>query len=120
MEEWTYVQQLIRYKDGYSFSQRCAAKAISNLKRVPKALLYQTITGLVSSFKATSILSEKELFGFIAESDRQIVIVFRGTSTTSDWISDAIARQIRFPIPKSSASFTKGFSTFTIRPANKS
>ena len=65
-------------------------------------------------------MSEKELFGFIAESDGQIVIVFRGTHTTSDWISDAIARQTEFPYAKEGgASSTKGFSIFTVRPANK-
>lgn len=64
---------------------------------------------MVSSFKATSILSEKELFGFIAESDGQIVIVFRGTHTTSDWISDAIARQIQFPYTKEHCFVHEGF-----------
>ncbi|MBP1964062.1 lipase family protein [Paenibacillus aceris] len=64
---------------------------------------------MVSSFTANSVLSDKELFGFIAESDMQIVIVFRGTNTTSDWISDAIARQTVFPYAKDGGLVHKGF-----------
>lgn len=64
---------------------------------------------MVSSFTATSALSGKEPFGFIAESDRQIVIVFRGTSSTSDWISDAIASQTVYPYAKDGGLVHKGF-----------
>lgn len=64
---------------------------------------------MVNSFKATSMLSEKELFGFIAESDNQIVIVFRGTHTTSDWISDAIANQTAYPYAKEGGLVHQGF-----------
>lgn len=64
---------------------------------------------MVSSFTANSVLTDKELFGFIAESDKQIVIVFRGTNTTSDWISDAIARQTVFPYAKDGGLVHKGF-----------
>lgn len=64
---------------------------------------------MVSSFKAISMLSEKELFGFIAESDRQIVIVFRGTHTKSDWISDAIASQTAYPYANDGVLVHRGF-----------
>lgn len=64
---------------------------------------------MVSSFKATSMFGKKELFGFIAESDKQIVIVFRGTHTTSDWISDAIASQTAYPYAKEGGLVHQGF-----------
>ncbi|MDF2652899.1 MAG: lipase class 3 [Paenibacillus sp.] len=75
----------------------------------PESVIMPHNYRMVSSFKATSILSEKEFFGFIAESDAQIVIVFRGTHTTSDWISDAIARQIQFPYTKEQCFVHEGF-----------
>lgn len=64
---------------------------------------------IVTPFMANSALGGRELFGFIAESDSQIVIVFRGTSTTSDWISDAIARQTDYPYAKEGGLVHQGF-----------
>lgn len=64
---------------------------------------------IVSPFTATSFLSSRELFGFITESDTQINIVFRGTTTASDWISDAIASQTPFPYAKEGGLVHQGF-----------
>ncbi|OCT16136.1 hypothetical protein A8709_01430 [Paenibacillus pectinilyticus] len=64
---------------------------------------------IVSSFTANSAFGGRELFGFIAESESQIVIAFRGTSTASDWISDAIARQTDFPFAKEGGLVHQGF-----------
>ncbi|GFZ96910.1 lipase [Paenibacillus marchantiophytorum] len=76
----------------------------------PESIVLPQRYRLVTSFAANSILSKKELFGFIAESDGQIVIVFRGTHSTSDWISDSIARQIVFPYAKEGGLSHKGFT----------
>ncbi|MDU0204575.1 MULTISPECIES: lipase family protein [Paenibacillus] len=75
----------------------------------PESVILPRNYRMVSSFTATSVFSNKELFGFIAESDTQIVIVFRGTSSTSDWISDAIARQTAYPYAKDGGLVHKGF-----------
>ncbi|MDD9270578.1 lipase family protein [Paenibacillus sp. GCM10023248] len=64
---------------------------------------------MVSSFTATSFLSDKEAYGFIAQSDGQIIIVFRGTNTASDWVSDVIARQSTYPYAKDGGLVHKGF-----------
>jgi triacylglycerol lipase len=57
---------------------------------VPKA--YQVTT----AFKAKSYDGKPALFGFILESDEQVVVAFRGTVTAFDWIADAIANQKKF------------------------
>ncbi|MCY9661520.1 lipase family protein [Paenibacillus chondroitinus] len=75
----------------------------------PESVILPRNYRMVAPFTATSVFSNKELFGFIAESDTQIVIVFRGTSSTSDWISDAIARQTAYPYAKDGGLVHKGF-----------
>lgn len=64
---------------------------------------------IVAPITASSFLSGRELFGFITETDSQIVIVFRGTTTASDWISDVIARQTPFPYAKDCGLVHQGF-----------
>ncbi|TXK74089.1 lipase family protein [Paenibacillus sp. N3.4] len=64
---------------------------------------------VVAAFKATSFFGKKEWFGFIAESDDRVVLVFRGTNTKSDWISDAIARQTPYPYTKEGGLAHQGF-----------
>ncbi|WP_245640107.1 lipase family protein [Paenibacillus dakarensis] len=46
--------------------------------------------------EAKSITHIRERFGFILESPQEIIIAFRGTISTTDWISDLIASQKRF------------------------
>lgn len=46
--------------------------------------------------EAKSIRKVWERFGFILESSQEIIIAFRGTSSTTDWISDLIASQKKF------------------------
>jgi len=38
----------------------------------------------------------REPFGFVLESEERSVVAFRGTVTTPDWITDAIARQVHY------------------------
>lgn len=49
-----------------------------------------------STFLARSITGQAERFGFIIQSEEHIIVAFRGTTTTADWISDAIATQRKF------------------------
>jgi triacylglycerol lipase len=51
---------------------------------------------VVSTFHAKSITGQSERFGFIIQSEDRIIIAFRGTSSATDWISDAIARQAKY------------------------
>lgn len=62
-----------------------------------------------SAFKASSFLGVEELFGFILESNDRIIVAFRGTNTSSDWISDAIARQSPFVFVRESGLVHQGF-----------
>ncbi|WP_438432962.1 lipase family protein [Gorillibacterium sp. sgz500922] len=59
---------------------------------------------------AASINAEWERFGFILESPEEILIAFRGTSSTSDWISDAIALQVRCPFLAKRTLTHRGFT----------
>ncbi|WP_409345486.1 lipase family protein [Paenibacillus sp. MBLB4367] len=52
----------------------------------------------------------KERFGFILESDHDIIIAFRGTDSTADWISDMIARQSDFSYVAGAGATHRGFT----------
>ncbi|MFD0694014.1 lipase family protein [Paenibacillus sp. GCM10027628] len=62
-----------------------------------------------ATFKAASFLGVEELFGFILESNDRIILAFRGTNTSSDWISDAIARQNAYPYVQDGGWVHRGF-----------
>ncbi|ANY75296.1 lipase [Paenibacillus ihbetae] len=64
---------------------------------------------LYDTIEARSLLSVWERFGFILESDEELVIAFRGTSSTSNWIADAIASQKRFSYIKDEVLAHRGF-----------
>jgi triacylglycerol lipase len=51
-----------------------------------------------------------ERFGFILESPEEIIIAFRGTSSTTNWISDIIASQKRFKYIKEYCLTHRGFT----------
>lgn len=51
-----------------------------------------------------------ERFGFILESRQEIIIAFRGTSSTSNWISDAIATQVNFKYISGNSLTHRGFT----------
>ncbi len=64
----------------------------------------------VATFRAKSITGQSERFGFILQSDDQIIVAFRGTSSTADWISDAIARQRKYKYAKDAGQVHLGIS----------
>ncbi|WP_225446435.1 lipase family protein [Paenibacillus rhizovicinus] len=56
---------------------------------------------LVGPFYASSYAGKEEPFGFVLESDRGVILAFRGTVSPTDWITDMIAQQTAFkPISK--------------------
>lgn len=59
---------------------------------------------------ADSIRNIRERFGFILESPEAVVVAFRGTSSTADWISDAIATQIKLRYLKEKNLVHQGFA----------
>lgn len=65
---------------------------------------------LYDTIEANSLISMSERFGFILESENHIIIAFRGTSSTTDWISDAIASQKNFKYIKESSLTHRGFT----------
>lgn len=62
------------------------------------------------TIEANSITSEWERFGFILESPEEIIIAFRGTISTTNWIADAIASQTRFPYLQQECYTHRGFT----------
>lgn len=64
----------------------------------------------VAAFDAQSLNRNRELFGFILESEDEVVVAFRGTSSTSDWLSDAIASQVSYPYCKNAGQTHRGFT----------
>jgi triacylglycerol lipase len=63
-----------------------------------------------SGFIAHSLNRVWEPFGFIIESSDEVVVAFRGTSSTSDWLSDALATQIEYPYAKNAGLTHRGFT----------
>lgn len=51
-----------------------------------------------------------EKFGFILESPEEIIIAFRGTSSTTNWVSDIIASQKRFKYIREDCLTHRGFT----------
>lgn len=68
----------------------------------------------ILAFKATS-LAEPEWFGFIARSEREVLVAFRGTVTNRDWVTDAEFFQVDCPYAEGQLrthdGFTKLYST---------
>jgi triacylglycerol lipase len=65
---------------------------------------------VAATFNAKSITGHSERFGFILQSDNQIIVAFRGTSSTTDWISDAIAKQGKYKCVKGAGKSHLGIS----------
>ncbi len=63
----------------------------------------------VCSIRATS-LSEPEWFGFIARSVTDVIVVFRGTVTDRDWVTDAEFFQVDYPYTKTGLRTHDGFT----------
>lgn len=74
--------------------------------------------GVAGTFQAKLFGKFKETFGFILETDDNIVIAFRGTSSPVDWIADMIARQQKFPFVRNAGWTHEGF-TAIYRSARK-
>ncbi|MDF2670936.1 MAG: lipase, partial [Paenibacillus sp.] len=76
----------------------------------------------VSVFKGLSFDEVSEWFGFILESKEKIIVAFRGTSTTADWISNSIARQEKFKYVRDAGWTHSGFTRIytSIRPQIRS
>ncbi|MFC5529497.1 lipase family protein [Cohnella yongneupensis] len=73
---------------------------------------------VAESFEAKSFGGQWEKFGFILESDDRIILAFRGTSSTTDWISDAIASQEKYKCVKEGGLSHRGISDiyYSARP----
>ncbi|REE66963.1 triacylglycerol lipase [Paenibacillus taihuensis] len=66
---------------------------------------------VVGSFSAASFAGNEEPFGFVIESPQAVVLAFRGTSSTTDWVTDMIAQQTAFkPLSKKSVMTHRGFT----------
>lgn len=62
------------------------------------------------TIQAKSINNVWEPFGFILESPQEIIIAFRGTSSTPNWISNLIASQKKFKYIKEDCLTHRGFT----------
>lgn len=63
---------------------------------------------LQSEIRAKSINGRLELFGFILASDRENIVAFRGTQSTSEWISDAMASQRKYTYVRDGGQVHRG------------
>lgn len=51
---------------------------------------------VVATFKGESFHGVQEWFGYVMESTDRIIVAFRGTSSTTDWMANARARQVKY------------------------
>ncbi|MGO4886947.1 lipase family protein [Anaerobacillus sp. MEB173] len=65
---------------------------------------------LITGFKATAF-SSTEWFGFIIESNKHIIVAFRGTITDPDWVADAEVNQVNFPFAPNTGKTHYGFTS---------
>lgn len=65
---------------------------------------------LYDTIEARSFIGIWERFGFILQSEEEIIIAFRGTSSAPNWIADAIASQRKFKYLKESTDTHIGFT----------
>lgn len=65
---------------------------------------------IVDTIEARSISEVWERFGFILESPQEIIVAFRGTSSTTDWMSNVMASQERFNYIKEDTLTHRGFT----------
>lgn len=73
----------------------------------------------VAEIRARSLTGVSEIFGFIIQSESHVIIAFRGTSTTTDWISDAMASQVKCKFVDDAGQTHRGFTNI-YRSARKS
>lgn len=64
----------------------------------------------VGDIRARSLLGVPERFGFVLQSDTHAIVAFRGTSSTSDWVSDALASQVKYKFAKNAGMTHRGFT----------
>ncbi|WP_270406219.1 lipase family protein [Paenibacillus timonensis] len=65
---------------------------------------------LYDTLEAKSLIGLWERFGFIGHSADEIVIAFRGSSSASNWVADAIATQQKFKWAKDAGHTHRGFT----------
>ncbi|MGG6311474.1 lipase family protein [Paenibacillus macerans] len=65
---------------------------------------------LYDTIEAKSLVGLWERFGFILHSPDEIVVAFRGTSSTTNWIADVIATQQKFKWSKEACLTHRGFT----------
>nr|WP_188540824.1 lipase family protein [Paenibacillus segetis] len=65
---------------------------------------------ICDTIQAKSISNVWEPFGFILQSQQDIIIAFRGTSSTTNWISNVLASQKRFKYIKVDCLTHRGFT----------
>jgi len=64
----------------------------------------------IGEIHARSLTGGSERFGFVLQSETHVIIAFRGTSTTSDWVSDAMASQVNYRWADHAGMSHRGFS----------
>ncbi|RED63952.1 lipase family protein [Cohnella lupini] len=64
----------------------------------------------VADILAESLTGVTERFGFIIQSPEYAIIAFRGTSSTTDWVSDAMASQSKYKCVKNAGQSHRGIS----------
>jgi len=65
----------------------------------------------VGEFRARGPAGAPERFGFVLESDAHAIVAYRGTSSTSDWVADAMASQVKFKAVRNGGMTHRGFTS---------
>jgi triacylglycerol lipase len=86
------------------------SQAYAQYKQPQGAIVLPHPYRMTAAFAGKAYAGEPAALAFLAESERDAVLAFRGTVRTDEWLSDALFRQIACPFARGLGRTHAGFS----------
>lgn len=101
---------LIREEDRAIFLAAVCGQTYAQFEHADGSFVVPAGYAVVHNFRAKSMGGVSEPFGFILESPLEIIIAWRGSSSTNNWLSNMNAAQKKFKYIKEDALTHRGFT----------
>lgn len=95
------------------------SQAYAQYKRPQGPIALPRAYRLMAAFKGKAYAGDPAALAFLAESERDAVLAFRGTIRTDEWVSDGTARQIPCPFAPGLGWIHAGFADIYASMRNK-
>lgn len=92
------------------FLAAVCGQTYAQFNRTDGSFTVPTGYSVIHTIQAKSLGNVWERFGFIIESPEEIIVAFRGSSSTANWISNANATQKKFKYIKETCLTHRGFT----------